>query len=763
MTNITTQLESVSYQKSRSNRAMSILACDDSLSSYQKPCSSTRTSQTAQTVGFMSDSECSSKTIKSVFSKRIRRKKKKNKNKNTADIGSKLPYVSSRYDHLEYDTDETISTKSRRFSFSGKAMPLFERDRNSHVVPNRAILGRHPHFDDRDQVNREVKTNRRTKFREILFRRKKSASDISTAPPLISPVSTLSSNGSASQHKNSSFMSKYRKDKNETKVDDDEMSAITINSASSGDETDVSGRRKATKGFQNIRNGLHGLSRISMSPSLPRHEGAPDMNMSVESQEVKFEWELDNDELLGISTIKPTGESNMLQVNLNSSPTPSESKSLVEKIFSLRNDDHEQDIENDSFEDYMSARESVADRVGAYDIETRENSTMGLVENYAKDTEKKSVEESSSTFEKRVEVKEEITDHLLSYSHKVRIRNTIENTPDRSSSPVLSVKDSDTEIKARIQSPCSLTTLLDESPHCMLASELESIGAQGEVCGAAPRMTSEEKRKIFQLRVELENVKKYASKLEKDQLILLCDNETLARGQVQCEMKMREVNFSYEVLNDFTKNIGEKKVELELQLKAQHEREEADKNSWDRQKKCLETSKLDAEQRARGLSVQLCTLKFLMNDSVKSYEKLRRENCVLRKHQKYDMKTPPYLLELKELLVEKYRKLHEDLVRENRILQEQLKNMQNLHACEELAPPKSSKVNSISAVLSEVYSAFVEKYLDKEFKCLQVQEFFGNPLKMRQMFITAFNLGIFGDVPKPKNSTDETFYNAHEI
>lgn len=103
--NSTTQLESVSYQKSRSNRAMSILARDDSPSSYQKPCLSTRTSQTAQTVGFMSDSEGSSKTITSVFSERIRQKKKKiktaNTNKNTADTGSKLPYVSSRYDHLE--------------------------------------------------------------------------------------------------------------------------------------------------------------------------------------------------------------------------------------------------------------------------------------------------------------------------------------------------------------------------------------------------------------------------------------------------------------------------------------------------------------------------------------------------------------------------------------------------------------------------------------------------------------------------------------
>ena len=97
--------DAYAYQKSRSNRAMSILARDDSPSSYQKPCLSTRTSQTAQTVGFMSDSEGSSKTITSVFSERIRQKKKKiktaNTNKNTADTGSKLPYVSSRYDHLE--------------------------------------------------------------------------------------------------------------------------------------------------------------------------------------------------------------------------------------------------------------------------------------------------------------------------------------------------------------------------------------------------------------------------------------------------------------------------------------------------------------------------------------------------------------------------------------------------------------------------------------------------------------------------------------
>ena len=71
----------------------------------------------------------------------------------------------------------------------------------------------------------------------------------------------------------------------------------------------------------------------------------------------------------------------MLQVNLNSSPTPSESKSRVEKIFSLRNDDHEQDIEKDSSKKYKSARESVADTVGVSDIETRENSTRSLVEN----------------------------------------------------------------------------------------------------------------------------------------------------------------------------------------------------------------------------------------------------------------------------------------------------------------------------------------------------------------------------------------------
>ena len=40
-----------------------------------------------------------------------------------------------------------------------------------------------------------------------------------------------------------------------------------------------------------------------MSPSLPRHEGAQETNISLESQEVKFEWELDNDELLGTATI----------------------------------------------------------------------------------------------------------------------------------------------------------------------------------------------------------------------------------------------------------------------------------------------------------------------------------------------------------------------------------------------------------------------------------------------------------------------------
>ena len=67
----------------------------------------------------------------------------------------------------------------------------------------------------------------------------------------------------------------------------------------------------------------------------------------------------------------------------------------------------------------------MADTVGASDIETRENSTRSLVENNGQDTEKKSVEESSSTFEKRAEAKEEIIDHLLSYSHKVRISNTI--------------------------------------------------------------------------------------------------------------------------------------------------------------------------------------------------------------------------------------------------------------------------------------------------------------------------------------------------
>ena len=120
-------------------------------------------------------------------------------------------------------------------------MPLFERDRHSHVVPTRAILGSHPPFDDRDPGNREVKTNRCTKFREILFRRKKLASDISTAPPLISPVSTWLSNGSASQQKHSSFMSKYRKEKNDTKriasIKQDLHVAVTTKTwRSAGDE-----------------------------------------------------------------------------------------------------------------------------------------------------------------------------------------------------------------------------------------------------------------------------------------------------------------------------------------------------------------------------------------------------------------------------------------------------------------------------------------------------------------------------------------------
>jgi len=109
-----------------------------------------------------------------------------------------------------------------------------------------------------------------------------------------------------------------------------------------------------------------------------------------------------------------------------------------------------------------------------------------------------------------------------------------------------------------------------ESPQCI--SKLEAIGDKGEVCDSAKNIKSEEQQKIFQLRSELEKTKKHVSKLERAQITLLHDNETLARGQVQCEMKMREVNLSNELLNGFTKSIKENKRDLELQLQTQYDR-----------------------------------------------------------------------------------------------------------------------------------------------------------------------------------------------
>mmetsp|Transcript_29081 Transcript_29081/g.66644 ORF Transcript_29081/g.66644 Transcript_29081/m.66644 type:complete len:524 (-) Transcript_29081:2525-4096(-) len=517
MTDISLSATPSDERLSRSSRALLLLNTGRSTST-----------STLHSDGFLSESECSTKSNKSLFSGRIRRRK------NRKNIEKKIGNEGHSTEHLfvagrkEEFPEQSLTKIKRKFTFSSRK--LMGRSRSDEVADEHAIIGINPlvrvdpvdlTFDTSlvncDEVHQTRYKSNSTKSiscsrnrLKMLFRSKRSPTNETVS---ISPASSgsLSTNECGGFDFDTTTSHRDRVEENKS-IDEDDVSVLSTCSyltAPSAGEDEEEWRKDNSKGL-----GLKsGRAKEHPSPLLPFTH---DLDLSVSSEEVRFDWEIDSHNDLMLSSRLQHDELE---------------KICDEEIYS-------QLCSESIGKEKMQPKVVKGSKSGSFDVSSKKESThlSGILKKDA--TNCTSLTSGSKTTDK--------INNLLNCAQP----------PDY--------------------------------PRFMLASELPESNDDPVSSMRAPSVEvsingkNGEDNELYKLKLSLDDANRIISKMEENEKLLLADNETLAQGQVECSMEMEEASMLCDSLKEKIQIMKEQKRKLEINLKQQSDLSITEKNFMER-------------------------------------------------------------------------------------------------------------------------------------------------------------------------------------